>query len=104
MQEAVHDLLATALRRDRALHGQATRQGMAIRRAQGVRLGRPSQLSAELVARIVRDHDAGASLRTIAAALTGEGIPTARGGAQWTHSTVQAVLLGQDAARQRTTS
>jgi hypothetical protein len=37
-------------------------------------------------------------MRTIATALAIEGVPTARGGATWTHSTVQAVLRGQDAA------
>jgi hypothetical protein len=54
---------------------------------------------AELVARIIRHHQAGFSMWTIAAALIIEGVPTARGGATWTHSTVQAVLRGQDAAR-----
>jgi DNA invertase Pin-like site-specific DNA recombinase len=90
--------IANAAEYERDLIGSRTRDGMAAKRAQGVRLGRPSQLPAELVERIVRDHEAGESMRRIAAALTAEGVPTARGGATWTHSTVQAVLRGQDAA------
>ena len=43
-------------------------------------------------------------MRTIAAELTAQGVPTARGGTTWSHSTVQAVLRGQDAAAKRDNS
>ena len=53
----------------------------------------------EVVARIVAAKAGGASLRTIAAELTADAVPTAQGGAKWHASTVKAVLDGQDAAR-----
>jgi hypothetical protein len=62
-----------------------------------VRLGRPSTLAPELVERIVRARDSGASLGAIARTLTEEGVPTAHGGA-WLPATVRKVLQGQDAA------
>src|SRR6185295_18467610 len=74
---------------------------LAVNKAQGVRLGRPSALPREVVARIVAAKAGGASLRSIAAELTADAVPTAQGGAKWHASTVKAVLDGQDAARMR---
>lgn len=96
--EFVSNTLASAAQYERRLIGQRTREGLAAKRAQGIRLGRPSALPTEVVARIVRDHQAGASLRGLATTLTAEGVPTAQGGARWYPSTVRAVLHGQDAA------
>jgi len=84
---------------ERALISDRTRAALAVKRAQGVRLGMPSMIPAEVVARIVSARDGGTSLRAIAAALTADGVPTARGGSKWQLSTVQGVLNGQDAAR-----
>jgi DNA invertase Pin-like site-specific DNA recombinase len=97
--EATASMMAVFSQLERRLISQRTREALAVKRAQGVRLGRPSTLPAEVVARIVADKAAGASLRTIAAALTVEGVATAQGGAKWYASTVKAVLDGQDAAR-----
>jgi hypothetical protein len=66
-------------------------------RAQGVRLGRPSNLTPETIARIVAERDAGVSLRAIATGLTRDGIATAQGGRAWYASTVRKVLGGQQA-------
>jgi hypothetical protein len=57
-----------------------------------------------VVARIVAERNNGAGVRGIAAALNADGVPTARGGAQWYASTVQRVLDGQDAAKLRATA
>ena len=73
---------------------------LAVKRAQGVRLGRPSSLPAKVVARILAARAGGASLRAIAADLTADNVPTATGG-KWHASTVRVVLDGQDAARLR---
>ena len=83
----------------RGLIAERTKAALAIRKAQGVRLGRPSTLPAEVVARIVAAKAAGLSLRAIAAALTADGIATAQGGAKWHASTIKAVIEGQDAAK-----
>ncbi|MEU8490046.1 recombinase family protein [Pseudonocardia alni] len=99
--EFVANTIANSAQYERRLIGQRTREGLAAKRAAGVRLGRPSSLPAEITARIVGEHDGGASLAGIARSLTVEGVPTARGGARWYPSTVRAVLHGQDATAMR---
>jgi transposase len=54
--------------------------------------GRPISVSREIRGRILNDRRRGASLRTIAAELTADGVPTARGGQRWWASTVRSVL------------
>jgi len=73
---------------------ERTREALAVKRAQGVKLGRPAVLPDAVVKRIRREHKAGKSLRTIAAGLTADAVPTARGGAVWQVSTIQRVLKG----------
>ncbi len=96
--EFTANVVASASQYERRLIGQRTREALAVKRAQGVRLGRPSVLPAAVVVRIVDEHHAGRSLRAIAAGLTANGVPTARGGATWSSSSVQSVLRSQDAA------
>lgn len=86
---------------ERALISDRTKAALAVKRAQGVRLGRPSQIPAEVVERIVAAKARGGSLRVIAAELTADAVPTARGGTRWSPATIQTVLKGQDAARIR---
>lgn len=57
----------------------------------GVTAGCRSVLPGEVRQRIVREHEAGASLRMIAHGLIADGIPTARGGV-WAAATVRAIL------------
>ena len=97
--EFVANTLASAAQYERRLIALRTREALAAKREAGVRLGRPSVLGDDIVRRIVDDRKAGKSLRVIAEGLTADGVPTARGGAAWSTSTVQAVLRGQDAAR-----
>jgi DNA invertase Pin-like site-specific DNA recombinase len=84
---------------ERRLISQRTKDALAAKQAAGVRLGRPSVLPSEIVTRIVAERAAGNGLRVIAEGLTAEGVPTARGKAKWSTSSVQAVLAGQDAAK-----
>jgi DNA invertase Pin-like site-specific DNA recombinase len=95
--EFLVSVMAAAAQFERRIIGQRTRDALAQRKAEGVRLGRPSSIPAEVVARIVADRSAGASLPKIADALTAESVPTAQGGARWYPSTVAKVLRGQDA-------
>lgn len=90
-------IMAGVAELERGLISQRTRDALAAKRAAGVRLGRPSVLARDVVARIVDERDAGRSLRLIAEGLTADGITTARGRATWSTSSVQAVLAGQDA-------
>ncbi|TCK25431.1 recombinase family protein [Pseudonocardia endophytica] len=97
--EMTANIIASAAQYERRLIGQRTREGLAAKRAAGVRLGRPSVLGDDVVARVVRERADGRKLREIADGLTADGVPTARGGSTWSTSSVQAVLAGQDAAR-----
>lgn len=74
---------------------ERTREALAVKRAQGVRLGRPVELPPDVIKRIRKEHKAGKSLRAIAAGLTADAVPTARGGAVWQSSTIQKVLAGK---------
>ena len=77
---------------ERRLIGARTRDALAAKRAQGVRLGRPPVISAAIAVRIRDERAQGRTLRSIAAGLTADAVPTARGGAAWSTSTVQSVL------------
>lgn len=96
--EMAANVIISASQYERRLISQRTRDALAAKRARGDRLGRPSKMPIEVTRRIVADRAAGLSLRAIAAALTTEGVPTVRGAAAWSVSTVQAVLRSQDAA------
>jgi DNA invertase Pin-like site-specific DNA recombinase len=91
--------LATFAQFERRLISQRTKDALAIKRAEGVRLGRPRVLSPEITERVWRMHRRGSTLRRIAARLNAEGIATAHGGARWHASTVSAVLRSVNAER-----
>lgn len=87
-------MFASVARFERDRISERTREALAVKRAQGVRLGRPSNLPVEIVARIVAERDAGSSFRGIADGLTRDSIATAQGGRSWYASTVRKVLSG----------
>ena len=82
---------------ERDLISQRTKDGLAAKKAAGVRLGRPQVLPDSVVQRVIAERSAGRSLPAIAAGLEADGIGTARGGARWYPSTVKAVLESQRA-------
>jgi DNA invertase Pin-like site-specific DNA recombinase len=90
-------MFASVARFERDRISERTREALAVKRAQGVRLGRPSTLPAKIGGRIVSERDAGSSLRAIANGLNHDGIPTAQGGQSWHASTVRKVLISQQA-------
>jgi DNA invertase Pin-like site-specific DNA recombinase len=95
--EMIANVLASFAQYERRLIGQRTKDALAIKRAQGVRLGRPQTLRDVVVARIVAEHAAGETITAISERLTAEAVPTARGGSRWWPSTVRAVLHSQAA-------
>jgi DNA invertase Pin-like site-specific DNA recombinase len=94
--EMMANVMATFAQFERRLIGQRTKDALAVKRSQGVRLGRPRLLDQAVVDRVVAERAAGASLRAIAEALNGDRVPTAQGGVQWHASTVRAVLESPD--------
>jgi DNA invertase Pin-like site-specific DNA recombinase len=98
--EFMANVMASAAQWERRIIGQRTKDALAIRRSQGVRLGRPSVLPAEVVSRIVAEHEFGAGWSAIARGLNEDGTATAHGGSRWYPSTVRAVVISsaQDAA------
>jgi DNA invertase Pin-like site-specific DNA recombinase len=94
-------MLAGVAEMERELIQARTREGLAAKRAAGVRLGRPSGLPAEVVARIVAEREAGRGWSAIATGLNADAVPTAQGGARWYPATVQKVWKGQDAVKAR---
>lgn len=98
--EATAHMMAVFSQLERRLIGQRTREALAVRKAQGVKLGRRSTLPAEVVERIATAKRGGLSLRKIADALNADEVPTAQGGTTWRASSVKAVLDRHDVAAQ----
>ena len=90
--EMAANLLATFAQFERRMISQRTTDALAEKKAQGVRLGRPRLIPDDVVERILRERKAGRTHAQIAAALTADGIPTAKGGPTWSRASVQTVL------------
>lgn len=89
--EAMVSVMAAFSQLERRLIGQRTREALAVKRAAGVRLGRPPAIDEAVEQRIRAERAGGATLREIAERLNQDEIPTARGG-RWYASTLQRVL------------
>jgi DNA invertase Pin-like site-specific DNA recombinase len=90
------NVMAAFAEYERQLIGARTRAALQQLKAQGVRLGRPRTLPADVSALIVHERSEGQTLTAIADLLNRDGIPTARGGQRWYPSTVRAVLVSVD--------
>lgn len=90
--EAMANVLATFAQFERRLISQRTREALAVKRSQGVRLGRPSAMPKKVVNRIRRERAAGRTFAAIADRLNADGVATAQGGASWHPSTVRYTL------------
>lgn len=86
------NLMASVAQWERRIIGQRTRDALAVRRAQGVRLGRPPKISPQLAKRIRSMRTRGKTLQAICDQLNREDIPTPQGGRTWRPSSLQALL------------
>ena len=88
----VANVLMSVAEWEREVIGQRTREGLAVKRAEGVRIGRPAMVPPNVVRRIKRARTRGDSFGKIADRLNAAGVETGHGGASWHPSTVRAVL------------
>ncbi len=93
---AMAQILSVFAELERRLIGERTKAALAIKRAQGTRLGRPRSLPHDVVERIVAARDRGETWRAIADELNNDGVPTAQGGRAWHPATVRLVALGAE--------
>jgi DNA invertase Pin-like site-specific DNA recombinase len=87
----VASIMASVGELERDLIGERTKAALAVKRAQGTRLGRPVKLTLEIRQFICQARGNGYTLQSIANTLTAKGIPTAHGGS-WRPGTVAHVL------------
>jgi DNA invertase Pin-like site-specific DNA recombinase len=90
--EMVANVMATFAQFERRLIGQRTKDALAVKKREGVKLGRPAMVDEAVAKRITRERRRGSSLRAIADGLNEAGVSTAHGGGKWHPSTAKAVL------------
>ena len=95
--EGMANMLATFAQFERRLIGQRTKDALAVKRAQGVVLGRPREIPLPVIERMRELHRCGHSLAGIARTLNAEGVETPRGG-RWHRSGIRRVLAWEQAA------
>jgi DNA invertase Pin-like site-specific DNA recombinase len=91
--ELVGNVIASVAQWERRIIGQRTKEALAVKKAQGVRIGRPVTLPKSVSNRIQREREKGKSLAVIADGLNHDQVPTAQGGKQWYPATVRSILL-----------
>ncbi|WP_460604439.1 recombinase family protein [Jatrophihabitans fulvus] len=92
---ALVQILAVFGELERRLIGQRTKDALAVKRAQGVRLGRPRVVGEDVAERIRELRAAGATWAAIAKALNADGVPTARG-REWYPASVRLIAQRDD--------
>jgi DNA invertase Pin-like site-specific DNA recombinase len=89
---AMAQVLAVFAELERRLIGERTKAALAVRKSQGVRLGRPRTLPIEIRERILTMRNSGMTLGLIASELNNERVPTSQGGASWWPATIRAII------------
>jgi DNA invertase Pin-like site-specific DNA recombinase len=95
--EMVGGVMGVAARFERHMIGVRTREALAVKRDQGVRLGRPRRCPDDVLARVVAYRAVGARLVDICDQLNADGVPTPAGSACWYPSHASRLLRTQDA-------
>jgi DNA invertase Pin-like site-specific DNA recombinase len=88
---AMAQILSVFAELERRLIAERTKAALAVKREQGVVLGRPRTLPDKVVRRIVSERGAGRTWTAIAEGLNRDRVPTAQGGARWYPATVRSV-------------
>lgn len=87
-------VLAVFAELERRLIGERTKAALAVKRSQGVRLGRERRLPDAIRERICARHQEGAGWSEIARELNAARVPTSQGGERWCPGTVRYVVVG----------
>lgn len=95
---AMAQMLAVFAELERELISSRTREALAARKRRGEPIGRPRLAPAPVVRRIVQAREAGASYRTIAGALTADGVLSPAGRPAWQESSVRRLYAAATAA------
>jgi DNA invertase Pin-like site-specific DNA recombinase len=97
--EMMASVMATFAQYERRLIGLRTKEALAVRRSQGVRLGRPPIVDESTASRIASLRKQGASYREIAAQLHREEIKAPRNGSTWHPNSVRRIALATPKTR-----
>ncbi len=89
--KAMAQILSVFAELERQLIGERTKAALAIKRDQGVVLGRPRTLPDKVVRLILKERGAGRTWTAIAEGLNANRVPTAQGGKRWYPATVRTV-------------
>lgn len=95
--EMVANVMATFAQFERRLIGARTKEALAVRRSQGVRLGRPPSAPPAVVQQVLDMRADGLSFARIGQELDAAGVPTVRGGKRWHPNTVRQLISSQHA-------
>ncbi|MHB1987237.1 MAG: recombinase family protein [Acidimicrobiales bacterium] len=79
---AMAQMLSVFAELERRLIGERTKAALAVKKAQGMRLGRPRTVPHEVVQRITAEREAGLSWQAISDCLNKDGVPRCHGGRQ----------------------
>lgn len=90
--ELVANVMMSIAQWERRVIGERTRDALAVRRSQGVRLGRPVRIPPEVEALVTEAHRRGHSIRAICASLNETQWKPVGGGKRWQPSTVGRIL------------
>ena len=95
MGEAMATISATFAQLERKRIGERTREALAVKKSQGVTLGAPRTMPAEIRARILSEVETGKGYNEVSRLLNAEHIPVTRG-TQWYASTIRSVHLSAE--------
>jgi DNA invertase Pin-like site-specific DNA recombinase len=90
--EMLAHVVASFAQYERRLISERTRRALAVKRAEGVQLGRPRSIPENVRSRIVAMRSQGLTYRAIADVLNVDDVPRGQRGTKWWPSTIQHVL------------